>query len=256
MDYLNETIYVNLDEDMPGVPVGTIKEYVDLTEQDTAKLLYTRLNRNRTNTNWLSIDECNRYAQKIRDGKLGRYLTENLTGEIYITEEAWEYFVSLLPHYLHEYTGPSDNFVQLSPSQLKRVLSAAKMGDQNNRITNAAHRSDKKDISDFRVTKHARNQAKERIASPESSKKELINIIKIRAQAFIDAADVMLDQIYEGNPRVLYLSDIGNIAISEMNEIVTIYTKDQFIKEEGAWVISTLEVIRQCKKENEGEMRT
>jgi hypothetical protein len=65
MSYSKETVYVDIGP-RPGVPVGTIKEYIILDEAETAKLLYQRLNQNRASGNFLDISECTKYAKEIR----------------------------------------------------------------------------------------------------------------------------------------------------------------------------------------------
>jgi len=75
MDYLKETVRVDIG-DPPGVAVGTVKEYVNLDELETAKLLYVRLNKDRTSLNYLNIHECTEYAKEIREGQLKEYLAE------------------------------------------------------------------------------------------------------------------------------------------------------------------------------------
>jgi hypothetical protein len=73
MEYLNETVFIDTNHHS-RVPVGTVKEYVDLSEAETARMLYKRLNRNRAPGNYLSIQECTRYAQEARRGVLGDYI--------------------------------------------------------------------------------------------------------------------------------------------------------------------------------------
>lgn len=46
-NYLKEVVYVDIGP-MPGIPVGTISEYINLSEAETAKLLYKRINRDLT----------------------------------------------------------------------------------------------------------------------------------------------------------------------------------------------------------------
>ena len=64
MSNLKETVYVDIGL-KPGVPVGTVEEYINLDEREAAKRVYQRLNRNRTHGNYLSISECVEYAQAI-----------------------------------------------------------------------------------------------------------------------------------------------------------------------------------------------
>ena len=54
MDYIKETLYLEIPEVENQIPIGTIGEYINLSESETAKLLYTRLNRHRAKS--LSID--------------------------------------------------------------------------------------------------------------------------------------------------------------------------------------------------------
>ena len=75
MDFLKNIVYVPIGS-KPGIPVGTGKEYINLSETETAKLLHVRLNRNRTSADWLSLWECTEYAQKIRNQILREYRTE------------------------------------------------------------------------------------------------------------------------------------------------------------------------------------
>jgi len=76
MNYLKETVYVDIGPP-PGTPVGTVEEYINVSESETAKMLYPRLNRNRSPGNYLSIQECMEYARNIRKEVLSKYLTED-----------------------------------------------------------------------------------------------------------------------------------------------------------------------------------
>ena len=79
MDYLKEIVRTPIGC-APGVPVGTVKEYINLTEAETAKLLYQRLNRNRGSNNLLSLQECTEYAHELRNGIPSQYFTERAKG--------------------------------------------------------------------------------------------------------------------------------------------------------------------------------
>jgi len=92
MNYLNETVYVDTDL-KNNVPVGTIGEYVELDESETAKMLYKRLNKNRASGNYLSIIECTEYAKDIREGQLSEYLVESVKNNL----PAWNQIKALPP---------------------------------------------------------------------------------------------------------------------------------------------------------------
>jgi len=62
---LKEIVYADIGPS-PGVPVGTIEEYIYLDEVKTVKRLYQRLNRTRTSGNYLIISDCVEHAQVIR----------------------------------------------------------------------------------------------------------------------------------------------------------------------------------------------
>ena len=165
---------------------------------------------------------------------------------IYITDDALKYFQEI-PDTFFEST---DSKVLLSGIQLIAVRDEARKGDYENRITRAALHSDKKDISKFAVDGHARDRAKTRLpGGQDETNKGLDRLIRKYAQNFINLSDVMLDQIYGGDPRMCYLSTDGNIAITETNKIITIYTKNDFYKE-GSWVTSTLNLIEKFNNEN------
>lgn len=64
-DYLKETLKI----DVYGkqVPVGKVKDYIDLTITETAQLLSKRLNTNRTANNWISDDMCKEFAEGVQN---------------------------------------------------------------------------------------------------------------------------------------------------------------------------------------------
>lgn len=61
--------------------LGTIGEYVNLTESETAKLLYKRINRDITAKYRRSIEECTEYAQEIRNGVLSESSLQKVSQE-------------------------------------------------------------------------------------------------------------------------------------------------------------------------------
>jgi hypothetical protein len=74
MEYLQETVYVDT------TPVGTVREYMLIDEDETAKLLYQRLNHKKAPGQIKSITECAAIARNIREvqeGSLKEYLGED-----------------------------------------------------------------------------------------------------------------------------------------------------------------------------------
>ena len=64
MEYLKEIIQVDVNGKQ--IPVGTIGDYIFIETPKTARLLYKRLNRNRSSNNTLSMAECTELAEKIQ----------------------------------------------------------------------------------------------------------------------------------------------------------------------------------------------
>ena len=69
---LDETAWIG-NPKCGGIAAGTIREFVNLNEPETARLLYQRLNKNRTSSNYLSLQECTEYAQELRTGAMKNY---------------------------------------------------------------------------------------------------------------------------------------------------------------------------------------
>lgn len=78
-NYLKETVYIDVEYDKSRIPVGTMLEYVTLDEEETVKKLYRVLNGKRPLVNYLGMEECAKYARKIRNGILGEYISEMAT---------------------------------------------------------------------------------------------------------------------------------------------------------------------------------
>lgn len=64
-NYLNET--VKIDVYGKQVPVGVVNDYIDLAIEETAITLRTRLNMNRTANNWIDMNECAEFAEKLQE---------------------------------------------------------------------------------------------------------------------------------------------------------------------------------------------
>jgi hypothetical protein len=63
MKDLKETVYIEIGNKQ--IPVGGVKDYIDLTITETAKQLSLRLNTNRTANNWISEDTCREFAEVV-----------------------------------------------------------------------------------------------------------------------------------------------------------------------------------------------
>ena len=61
-NYLNEAVTVGLTD----IPVGTVKNYINLSENEIAKLLYLRINRDRTPLQIWSLQECLEEARDLQ----------------------------------------------------------------------------------------------------------------------------------------------------------------------------------------------
>jgi len=77
MEHLNQTVYVEIGHRKEDwIPIGVVKEYVNLNEAETARLIYSRINRNRTALNVKTLEDCTEYAQEIRGGVLKEHLQQ------------------------------------------------------------------------------------------------------------------------------------------------------------------------------------
>ena len=58
--------------------VGIVRNYINLTEDETAKLLYQRLNVHKTTGKFFNMEQCREFAQEIRErDPLAQYITES-----------------------------------------------------------------------------------------------------------------------------------------------------------------------------------
>ena len=84
-NYLNETLYVDIDL-VNKIPVGTIGEYVEPTEKETAFLLGRRLNTNTTFNTHVDTEKCTEHARFLRGEVLKGYLVESVKNNL----PAWD----------------------------------------------------------------------------------------------------------------------------------------------------------------------
>jgi len=75
----DETVYVNT-ELRSNVPIGSIEDYVNLNETETAVRLYQRLNRNRASGQIVSMQKCVEYAAPLVEKCLNLYLGDPYPG--------------------------------------------------------------------------------------------------------------------------------------------------------------------------------
>jgi len=74
MNELSQILYVDVRSH--SLPVGIMSDYIDLTEKETIKLLYRRLNAHKIPGRRINSDECAKHAKDIRNGPLKKYLAE------------------------------------------------------------------------------------------------------------------------------------------------------------------------------------
>ena len=77
LEHLNQTVYVEIGHRKEDwIPIGVVKDYMNLNVAETAKLIYKRINRNRATLNVKTLEDCTEYAQEIRGGVLKEHLQQ------------------------------------------------------------------------------------------------------------------------------------------------------------------------------------
>jgi len=245
MDYLKETVRVDIG-DPPGVAVGTVKEYVGLSEKETAKLLYVRLNKDRTNLNYLNIHECTEYAKEIREGQLKEYLPRN---KMFITEAALTYLSEVTFSSIKDRFNNMSSIVRAKYHLTKKQLIdiqglQEQQGDESKKLGIPLNSIPIKLPEDIEISGHAMNMINSREMKQKLARRmgrdnpDEIKPVEL-AQYIIDTSMFMFNQKSKLSNKIdgktrLYVSSDGAtaISVSENTEgtIVTIFHVSEFDK--------------------------
>ena len=191
-------------------------------------------------------------SEDILREKEYRSQTTKIIGEIRFSEGAIEHVISslILTEKTRKPLALFNTGLPLDENQISWIAGLAKDGNEKNQEGMQPNKNI--DISAYGVSDHAREKVKTRIKPGTKSHDKVVDdMARNAAKNYINSSAIMIKQLHKLGPTYIYMSPNGHVVLSiDHANIVTIYTDEEFIKEEGYYIKNVIEGIEKCILEN------